>query len=364
MKNELSVDMSTAMQEATISPSAPQVPSTVSQPDSSDDFVAPEPSFWDDPSKELGKSLGLDLGDEPAADEPAPAVAKAEQAAAAAQITYKANGKEHVLDLSKPEVIEEVRKKLAAADGANKAFAEKAKAEQQLKALQAEIEQAREYQESWNKLESLKYDKAKLLEVLTGQKYDDFIAEEVAKYNIKTMGTEEERRLLEQQERIRLLEERLRLGEDKIKKEAEAAERKRLAAEKAEAAAKQAELETSVKHEFFKNVDDGMADDVREMLYQKSILDLKKLHKEYGKLTQKMIAKTFADNSKRLKSLHSAAVDTQNLKATDNKKQAATAAAQAASTKNYDSDLENVNLANLPADKLFQLLRFTNSRRK
>jgi hypothetical protein len=371
MKNELSVDMTSLFNEASQSSSAPVQSSPqvdVSQPISDDGFEPDESSFWNDPNKEFGKFLGLDGSDEQTADEadaaPQAKQSKADQAVKSAELTYKANGKEHKLDLSKPEVIAEVQKKLAMADGMNKAFAEQAKYKQQMQSLQAELEEAKEYRDSWNKLENLRYDKAKMLEVLTGQKYEDFIAEEVAKHNIKTMGSEEERQMLTQQERIRQLEDRLKLGEEQTKKQQLESDRRRAAAEKAEEAAKQEWLKTGIEREFFKNVDDSMSDDVKELVYQKSILDLKKLHKTYGKLTNKMVEKTFAENSKRLKTYHQETVDTEVTKALGNKKQTATIAAKAASTKNYQPDLDNINLANLPADKLFQYFKFKNGKSK
>jgi hypothetical protein len=370
MANELHVDMAAEFKAAAAqSTPAPTVSTgSIPQPDASDDFEAPDPSFWSDPNEQFGKLFGDDSGQ---SDKTAPEVApqktasdRADKAAAAGILTYKANGKEQALDLSKPEVLEDVKRRLAMADGMNKAFAEQAKTTQKMKAIEAELAEAREYRDSWNKLEDLRYDKSKLLEVLTGQKYEDFIAEEVAKHNIKTMGSDEERSLLAQQEKIKQLEDRLRLGEDKATKEKLAAEKRKQEAEKAEESAKQEWLKTTVEREFFKNVDESMADDVKEMVYQKSILDLKKLRKEYGKLTNKMVEKTFAENSKRLKNFYKDTVDTEVSKVLGDKKQDAAAAAQRASTKNYQPDVENSNLANLPADKLFQAFRFMNSKNK
>lgn len=365
MRDELSVDMSSVMKEASAFSSPAPEPtqsSSVPQPDADDGFEAPDSPFWSDPNKEFG-----DLGfDEAVAPDNANKTAtnRADEAAKSAALTYKANGKEHTLDLSKPEVVAEVQRKLAMADGMKKAFAEQAKVKQQMAEMQAQLAEAREFKESWDKLEQLRYDKSKLIEVLTGQKYDDLIQEEVAKHNIKTMGTDEERQLLTQQERIKALEERLKFGEEKTAKEIANAEKQKAAAEKAQEAAQQEQLKTSIDREFFKNVDDSMADDVKELVYQKSILDLKKLHKTYGKVTNKMVEKTFAENSKRLKSFQQEAVDTQVSKALDSKKQTATAAAQAASTKNYQGDADLAKLASLNPTDLFRAFRFQNSKSK
>jgi hypothetical protein len=368
MADALTVDMAAAFKEAQASDPGPSTPGNVSQPDSTDDFTADSPSFWSDQKSEFDKLFGEGgPSDDPSKEEPASgktAGDRADKAAAVGSITYKANGKEHSLDLSKPEVMEDVRRRLAMADGMTKAFADQAKTKQQMKSLESELLEAKEYRDSWNKLEDLRHDKAKLLEVLTGQKYDDFIAEEVAKHNIRTMGSDEERAILAQQEQIRQLEARFKLGEEKSRKEQAEADKRKQQAEKAEESAKQEWLKTNIEREFFKNVDDSTSDDVKEMVYQKSILDLKKFQKEYGKITNKAIEKIFAENSKRLKNFYQDTVNTEVSKALDNKKQTATAAAQAASSKNYQADTSNTNLSNLPADKLFQYFKFKNGNAK
>lgn len=368
--NELSVDIAAEI-AALNSSSAPAPTADIPQPAPADDFEVPDPSFWSDPSKELGGILGLADGDksaktpaqQPADQAPKTAATRADEAAKAAAITYKSNGKEKVLDLSKPEVIEDIKRKLAIADGKEKAFDAAAQYKQQMQAMEAELKQAREAAQLWDKVEALRYDKAKLIELFTGQKYDDFIGEEVAKHNIKTMGTEEEKRLLEQQDRIRALEERLKLGEEMTKKQAAEAEKKREAAEAAKAEAQQEWLKTNIEREYFRHTDAIQDDSVKELVYQKSILDIKKMYKEYGKVTNKMVEKAFADNAKRLKAFHEQTVEANTSKALDSKRQAATVAAEAASTKNYDADVEMSNLANLSPDKLFKAMKFLNSKR-
>lgn len=364
-RDELSVDMSSLMQEASAaSVSAPSIsPGTsVPQPDADDGFEAPDSPFWSDSNKEFG-DLNFDEAKAPD-NANKTATSRADEAAKSAALTYKANGKEHTLDLSNPEVVADVQRKLAMADGMKKAFAEQAKTKQQMVEMQAQLAEAREFKDSWDKLEQLKYDKSKLFEVLTGQKYDDLIQEEVAKHNIKTMGTDEDRQLLTQQERIKALEDRLKFGEEKTAKEVAHADKRKAAAEKAQEAAQQEQLKTSIDREFFKNVDASMADDVKELVYQKSILDLKKLHKTYGKVTNKMVEKTFAENSKRLKSFQQEALNTIESKAIDSKKQTATAAAQAASTKNYQGDADMAKLAKLNPTDLFRAFKFQNSKSK
>jgi len=369
--NELSVDIAAEIAALNAS-SAPAPQADIPQPAPADDFEVPDPSFWDDPSKELGDVLGLDAGNKdasapakPADQTPKTAAARADEAAkAAAQaIAYKSNGKEKVLDLTKPETIEEIKRKLAIADGKEKAFDAAAQYKQQMQAMEAELKQAREAAQLWDKVEALRYDKAKLIELFTGQKYDDFVQEEVAKHQIKTMGTEEEKRLLEQQDRIRALEERLKLGEEMTKKQAAEAEKKRQAAEAAKSEAQQEWLKTNIEREYFRHTDAIQDDSVKELVYQKSILDIKKMYKEYGKVTNKMVEKAFADNAKRLKAFHEQTVDANTSKALDSKRQAASAAAEAASTKNYDADIETSNLANLSPDKLFKAMKFLNSKR-
>jgi murein DD-endopeptidase MepM/ murein hydrolase activator NlpD len=369
--NELSVDIAAEI-AALNSSQAPAPQADIPQPAATDDFEVPDPSFWDDPSKEFGDVLGLDAGKQdakapgqPAGDATKTAAARADEAAkaAAAVITYKSNGKEKTIDLTKPEAVEDLKRKLAIAEGNEKAFETAAQYKQKMQAMEAELKQAREAAQLWDKVEALRYDKAKLIELFTGQKYDDFIGEEVAKHNIKTMGTEEERRLLEQQDRIRALEERLKLGEEMTKKQAAEAEKKKQAAEAAKAEAQQEWLKTNIDREYFRHTDGIQDDSVKELVYQKSILDIKKMYKEYGKVTNKMVEKAFADNAKRLKVFHEQTVDASTTKALDSKRQAASVAAEAASTKNYEADVETSNLANLSPDKLFKALKFLNSKR-
>lgn len=354
--DNLSVDI--AAEFAALNSAAP-APVENLQPSAADDFEAPEAAFWgDESSKELDKSIAAKEGQATAK----PAAATEAAKAAAAAIAYKSNGKEKVLDLSKPETIEEIKRKLAIADGKEKAFDTAAQYKQQMQAMEAELKQAREAAQLWDKVEALRYDRAKLIELFTGQKYDEFIQDEVAKHNIKTMGTEEEKRLLEQQERIRALEERLKLGEEQGKKQAAEAEKKRQAAEVAKSEAQQEWLKTNIEREYFRHTDGIQDDSVKELVYQKSILDIKKMYKEYGKVTNKMVEKAFTDNAKRLKAFHEQTVDANTSKALDSKRQAASVAAEAASTKNYEDDVEMSNLANLPPDKLFKALKFFNKK--
>jgi hypothetical protein len=367
MSNELTVDLAAATKEFAAqnavhadSPAAEHAPTGINpEPIQSidSDIEVPDSPFWSSEEQMFPDVKGSKPKQ------------KAEVAAAAPKVndkllTYKANGKEHQLDLSNPQHMDIIKKRLAEADGMSKAFAKAAKAEQRLKEREAELEQARKYKESWDKLEQIRHDKAKMVELLTGESYEDFVKREAEKRQIMELGTEEEKQLVRQQDRIKDLETRLQLFEERTRREAADAEARAQKAAEAEDRARNEQFKANIEREFFKNVDDSVPDDLKQLIYQKTILDLKGMYKQYGQVTNKMVSKAMADNARRLKSFKEEAVNTEVNKALENTKQAATAKAQAASTKNYENDVEGINLASLSPDKLFQYLKFQNRKSK
>lgn len=289
-------------------------------------------------------------------------VAKKQEAAKSGLLTYKANGKEVQLDFNNPEHLAQIQKRMSEADGMSKAFAKAAKAEQRTKELDAELTESRKYKDSWDKLEGLRHDKAKLLELIVGEPYEEFIKKESDKRQIMEMGTEEEKQLVRQQGRIGELEERLKLFEESTNKQARETEARTTAAKEAEESAKNEQFKATLEREFFKHVDDSIPDDLKQFVYQKTVLDLKKMYEKYGQITNKMVSKAMSNNANRLKSYKTEAVNTEVNKAIHDKKQDATTKAQEASTKNYEPDVEGINLSSLSPDKLFKYLQFKNKR--
>lgn len=372
MSNELGVNLAEATAAfakdlATSQPSSPESAPPGINPDPiqsiESDIDVPESAFW---SKEEEIVPGFKVKTEQKEE-----AAKPEgdtKGSAPKVLTTKANGKEIQLDLSNPEHLEKIQKAVAAYEGTQKAFAKAAKTEQQAslkaKQLEAELQEARQYKESWDKLEQLRHDKGKLIELLTGQSYEDFIQKEVERQQILKYGTEEERALVHQSERASALETKLKAMEEAARRREEEAQRAAKIAQEAQDAAANEQVKTQLQKSFFDHVKSELPDDLKQMVYQKTILDLKKLHKEYGRVTNKMIDKTMSDNAKRLSAFQETTVQSELSKAVENKKQTATAQAQAASTKNYEPDVEGINLASLTPDKLFQAMKFLNRKSK
>lgn len=323
------------------------------------DIEVPDSPFWSK-EEEIVPGFKVKTEQKPEAQKPE----ESAKGSAPNVLTAKANGKEIQLDLSNPEHLARVQKAVAAFEGTQKAFAKAAKVEQQAelkaKQLEAELQEARQYKDSWDKLEQLRHDKGKLLELITGQSYDDFIQKEVERQQILKYGTEEEKALVQQSERATVLEQKLKAMEAAASKREEDAQRAAKIAQEAQDAAANEQVKSQLQKSFFDHVKAELPDDLKQLVYQKTILDLKKLHKEYGRVTNKMIDKTMSDNAKRLSTFQESSVQSELNKAVENKKQTATAQAQAASTKNYEQDVEGLNLASLTPDKLFQAMKFLN----
>ncbi len=266
--------------------------------------------------------------------------------------SYKANGEDKELDLYSDDGKAQVRKALEQYQGMQKAFSDAAQLKRDMKRLKTEKDADNKYKENWDKIEDLKHDRKRLLEFISGEKYDDLMSQEVARKNAYDLGTEEERRLID-------YEERIRASEISQKQSQSRSERLAARAEAAQAAALEESTRTSMEIEYNKHVgnlnfeDKGFEVGVKEALWEKSATDLKKYYVKYGKLTKPMFEKVFADNA-RLWSGMQSQIDSGVDKAIENKKQVAKEKAQVASTRNFGKSATNSDIAKMHPDDIFK----------
>lgn len=271
-------------------------------------------------------------------------------------LKYKGAGEELELDLSSDEGRAQAIEALEKYQGMQKAFAEKAELERQLKSLEANSGDLGKYKESWDKLEDMKHDRRALLEFLTDENYDDFIAKEIARKNAYDLGTEDEKRVMDYEDRIRKIE-------IESQREKSANERRVREAQQAEERAEEIRITTSMTNEFTKYAEaithesPEFVNEMKKAMWQKSAGDLKGYAQKYGKITNKMVQKVFADNSKLFGGGVKKQIEKGVEKAIEDKKQKAVEHAQVASTKNYGSNIVDKDLASMSPDKLFKFFQ-------
>lgn len=204
-------------------------------------------------------------------------------------IKFKANGEDKEISL------EEAQKKLSLAEGARQALQDRAKLRKELDTLKKQSQELAKYKETWDKLESVKHDRRQLVELITGESYDDFLKDETQRREIHQYGTPEQKQLLEYADRVQKLERERQLeisrNEAKLKQ-----------AEQAQWEAEQQRVQNAMnaefsKHELPDDIDSSAKARLRDMLWNQSKLDVIKYYQQYGKVTQKMVEKAFADNA-------------------------------------------------------------------
>lgn len=296
------------------------------------DVEVPDGDFWDEGGSnttETDESLNMEDG-EPGADSDA--------GANPSIINYKANGKDVELDISTEAGKAELTELLSQAGGVKKAFTDRAKLSKRYKKLESENKTLAEYKETFDKLEAVKDDPSQLMELLTGENYEDFMAREVSKRTMYETGSDEDRRFLDAQAEI-----------EKMKsKEIRASRSRESESQKAETKLHEARTErtrNAMTKEFNKYGFDSISDEatknsVKEVLWESAITEVKKQYKQYGKLTNKMVVKAFEKKAKALGHMHTEAVEDGVNKLVTTKKEKAKAQAQAASTRNYKKPMD------------------------
>jgi hypothetical protein len=295
-----------------------------------DNIEVPESDFWDEtPAGEMTTESTDAVGDESTSDANAELTPEPTDTPDG-EFTYKANGKEHTITL------EEAKKRIALADGARQKISEAAKTKRALAKVKGELKESKKYQENWEQLEELKGDRKKLLEVITGESYDDIIKEEVERARTYEDASTEERQLLDYETRMRVLEqdnERTRRGVEKDKK---TAEDKLYNANLKEMRTK---LHTELSTQFRASVptdNPQVSNKLFKLAMQGAVNDLKQYHKDgIDAQHPKTIRKAVKDQIATLEYYFKDEVKRSVTKATDSKKKAAKEKAQLASTRSY-----------------------------
>lgn len=360
MSDELGMDME-AMAAATEQFKAEMDtnPANVELSDINESFTEPlgstEPeieledsNFWGNKQEEVEIPAELDVDPDAEIEVPEVGVSPSSE-----PFRYKANGEDVELDISSEVGLAQIRKALEREAGMDKAFSQSAKLQKQIKQLQSDMASQNKYKENWDKIEDLKHDRKALLELITGESYEDVMAKEVARKNAYDLGTEDERRIIDYEQRLQDVE----VGH---KRDKARAERLAIEASEAESRAFELNLRSSMEREFFKQTsgmkfeDAAMGNKVKEAIWTMATNDLKAYQTKYGKLTPKMYQKAFSDNAKMIGNQAQAQIDSGVSKAIENRKKSAKEKAQLSSTRNYGQSLADTDLASLPPDKLFQ----------
>jgi hypothetical protein len=263
-------------------------------------------------------------------------------------IKFKANGED--IELS----VEEAQKRLSMAEGARQALQDRSKLRKEAKAKDQEIEALRQYKDTWEKLEAIKHDRQKLLETITGESYDDFLSQEAERREIYQNGTDEQRRLLEQADKIEKLERAQAADSQRREADLNKAETAKFDAEKQR-------VQNSMEREYYKHklpegVEGSAQNKLKNMLWKQSADDLKQYYQKYGKITNKMVEKSFKDNANVLFNSHKQAVAKGVSEVRETKKQAAKEKAQIASVKNSDQGIAP-DVLKMNPNQLFDLFR-------
>ena len=240
-------------------------------------------------------------------------------------IKFKANGQD--IELS----MEEAQKRLSLAEGARQALTASAKMKKDLQAKDKTVQELTKFKESWDKLEALKHDPKQLLEVISGQSYDDFIQREMEKREIYQYGSDEQKRMLELTEKLDRHERTA--DADKAKREADLRKADDLRWD-----AERERVQTAAQREYFKyefpaDMDAGEKSALKGMLWTQANANIREYQNTYGKLTNKMIEKAFADPAALLLRTKSEQVQKTVQKMREDERSVAKEKAQIASTR-------------------------------
>ncbi len=263
-------------------------------------------------------------------------------------IKFKANGVDTEISL------EEAQKKLSLAEGARQALQDRAKLRKELDNLKKQSQELSKYKDTWDKLESVKHDRKQLVELITGESYDDFLKNEMQRREIYQYGTAEQKQLLEYADKVQELERQrqLEIGKNEAKLKQ---------AEKTQWEAEQQRVQTAMNAEFSKHaipddLDQPAQAKLRNMLWNQSKLDVINYYNQYGKVTQKMVEKAFADNAAALFRSNAKIAEKQSTEAkVAQKAEVKEKAQQAANPTTQAHDFDS--LSKLSPDKLFDYFK-------
>ena len=275
-------------------------------------------------------------------------------------IKFKANGEE--IELS----YEDAAKRLAMAEGGARAFTQLAQANKRVKELESSSADMRHKADLMDKLESLRHDPKKLLEIVTGQDADTYLADQVRKYNIRESGDAREIAQLEKEERFAQLERQLQMQEERQQELETKEEARFMSSEKTR-------LKGLMDGEFFKHqfkMENPLdSNDMNEMLYQDSHKLMAKYvrkyqdHPKFQELLPKIAQKSFEDTASKLTRLTTGSVQNKVDQAIKDKKAVAAERAGVAATRHIAEPSAADGFKGLSvrqiADKLVGRKRFT-----
>ena len=206
-------------------------------------------------------------------------------------IKYKANGEE--LEAS----IEDAQKALALQTAARQALTNQGEMKKKVRDLETAKQELSKYQESWQKLEDLRDDPDKLMEILFNKPIKELRKQIAEEYLAYEDASPEMRSVLDHK---RELEEMKR---DYKRQQAEA-EKHKQDLDSRNYRAEKTELKNGIETEFgkyeFGDIEPDVAGGLREMLWDASISTLKRYNQKYGTINQKMIKTAIQQNYEKL----------------------------------------------------------------
>jgi hypothetical protein len=258
--------------------------------------------------------------------------------------TYKADGKEYQVDFSKAEDVERAIKALSMERGARKTFSEKARLSKELEKGREERKELARYKKNWDELDKLKDDPGKILESLTGKKFEDFKRELVEQHVKYESASDEERKVMDYEAHLKTIEANEKRRQTDYDKQKADIARQKEEIELAEAKG----LMTPVFKQYSNFEEQGhtseMANTLREMLWQSTTKKLSDLeHKGYNIKDPTIIKKVFANRAKALTGNAQRVAEKKVDEIIEHKKETAKKAAGLASTRSYPQSGMDMN---------------------
>lgn len=314
-KNELAVNLDAAASTAVAETADVDVDMEVEGVGLESDMEVPDTDFWSN-GEDDDQVSSEDDGEEVSED-------SAPEAGQPRTIKYVADGKEVEVDL------EEAKKRLSLYEGSRKAFSEATTLKKRAEKLTKERD---ELKTNWDKLETLKHDHEKLWKAITGNDFQSFLDQEVAKRSEYLEASPAEQAAIDRERAALRATKQAELERAQLERERKKAEEDRYSADKTQ-------LNVKLQQEFskyqFPDVDAEMSNRLKKMVWRNAIADIKEYKETYGKLTDKMISKAFSDNATAITQTYEKQVENGVKQATEKKKKVAKEKAQIASSRNY-----------------------------
>lgn len=267
-------------------------------------------------------------------------------------LTYTANGKEFSATL------EDAKKALSMMKGARRAFSDRAKLKREVASLKKDAEDGAQFKKYWEEIMAKSKNPKEAWEALTGQSFDQVLENELQRRQLYANATDEQKQMFEYEDRFNEMQSKLTRFED------EAARKQRELSEKASDARKQ-HLSGLMEPVFFEHSEKfesmGLSkaelNDVNDMLWNKSIRDMKKAINAGYKPNRAVVKKIFDRNARILLRDNKDQVDQGVKQELARKREDAKTKAQVASTQNYSGPLNMNDLVKKNPKDLFELFK-------